>query len=209
MNKKIILGAGAALAAVLASSPAMAVTNFTSNFDSVSVPSGSFITINSIEGWTAGSKGGIEVQNHAAGTPYSNPNLVELDTFENSSMFRYIDAGIYTLTFMYSARPGVAAGSNIIDLFLGNAATPLLSVTANGTNVTNWVQQTVNFTVNQTTKLTFSAGGTSDSLGGYLDSINLKGTAVPEPATWAMMILGMGAAGAMLRRRRQAAVSFA
>ena len=29
-------------------------------------------------------------------------------------------------------------------------------------------------------------------------------TAVPEPATWAMMILGFGAAGSMIRRRRLA-----
>lgn len=32
---------------------------------------------------------------------------------------------------------------------------------------------------------------------------NISITAVPEPATWAMMILGMGAMGAMLRNRRQ------
>jgi hypothetical protein len=31
---------------------------------------------------------------------------------------------------------------------------------------------------------------------------NIAVTAVPEPATWAMMILGFGAAGAMMRRRR-------
>jgi len=30
------------------------------------------------------------------------------------------------------------------------------------------------------------------------------GTVVPEPATWALMIMGFGAAGAMLRRRRTA-----
>lgn len=28
-------------------------------------------------------------------------------------------------------------------------------------------------------------------------------TAVPEPATWSMMIVGVGAAGGMLRRRRR------
>ena len=39
---------------------------------------------------------------------------------------------------------------------------------------------------------------------GYVVEYRLasKGPAVPEPATWTMMILGFGAAGAMLRRRR-------
>ena len=31
---------------------------------------------------------------------------------------------------------------------------------------------------------------------------NVSGVAVPEPATWAMMIMGFGAAGAMVRRRK-------
>lgn len=34
-------------------------------------------------------------------------------------------------------------------------------------------------------------------------------SAVPEPATWAMMIFGFGAVGASMRRRRKVAVSFA
>lgn len=34
-----------------------------------------------------------------------------------------------------------------------------------------------------------------------------NGAAVPEPASWALMILGFGAAGAVLRRRRGAAVA--
>ena len=44
------------------------------------------------------------------------------------------------------------------------------------------------------------------ALGGqnYLIS-NLTTTAVPEPATWAMMIIGMGGLGAVLRRRRATA----
>ncbi len=39
---------------------------------------------------------------------------------------------------------------------------------------------------------------------GYLDatfSVTIAATAVPEPTSWALMILGMGAAGCMLRRR--------
>ena len=50
----------------------------------------------------------------------------------------------------------------------------------------------------------FSAIGTNDSLGGYIDNITIS--AVPEPATWAMMIIGFASAGSMVRsaRRKQA-----
>ena len=35
-------------------------------------------------------------------------------------------------------------------------------------------------------------------------SVDINGGAVPEPATWAMMIIGFGAAGSMIRRRKVA-----
>jgi len=40
-----------------------------------------------------------------------------------------------------------------------------------------------------------------------LDDMSFDGAAVPEPSTWALMILGFGTAGAMLRRRRLAIAS--
>ena len=54
---------------------------------------------------------------------------------------------------------------------------------------------------------TFSARlssiNSNDNVGAIADNLNLSSTgAVPEPATWAMMILGFGAAGSMIRRRR-------
>jgi hypothetical protein len=39
--------------------------------------------------------------------------------------------------------------------------------------------------------------------GGVVITAVLPGAVVPEPATWALMITGFGAAGAMLRRRRR------
>jgi PEP-CTERM motif len=44
----------------------------------------------------------------------------------------------------------------------------------------------------------FSAGGSASFAA---DSVNLPG--VPEPATWSLMILGFGGAGALLRNRRR------
>ena len=52
----------------------------------------------------------------------------------------------------------------------------------------------------------FWFGNNNDSADGYrLDSISVA--AVPEPATWALMIAGFGLAGAALRRRRVAALA--
>lgn len=46
-------------------------------------------------------------------------------------------------------------------------------------------------------------GGTTGTVGAR-DAFLLIQTAVPEPATWAMMIMGFGAMGAVMRRRRLA-----
>ncbi|WP_293898736.1 PEPxxWA-CTERM sorting domain-containing protein [Phenylobacterium sp.] len=53
--------------------------------------------------------------------------------------------------------------------------------------------------------LTFLSKGTPNGQPpiAALDGVSLTGS-VPEPATWAMMLLGLGGAGAMLRRRRAA-----
>jgi PEP-CTERM motif-containing protein len=43
-------------------------------------------------------------------------------------------------------------------------------------------------------------GDRTDNVGGA--SLRISAVGVPEPSTWALMILGFGAAGAVLRRRR-------
>jgi hypothetical protein len=72
---------------------------------------------------------------------------------------------------------------------------------------------TMFFTAVGAESLTFSfSTGSNDNVGPILDNVSLDiaapGAAVPEPATWAMMIGGFALAGAAMRRR-QTAVRFA
>lgn len=55
---------------------------------------------------------------------------------------------------------------------------------------------TYTFSPNTVKSLTFSSTQNS------FEFDNLSGVSVPEPASWALMIMGFGAAGAMMRRRK-------
>ena len=74
-----------------------------------------------------------------------------------------------------------------------------------------WRTASMNFVAGGSTQtLSFLAQGTPNGLPPslLLDNVSLT-AAVPEPATWGMMIVGFGAMGATLRRRRTATtVSF-
>ncbi|HEU4650591.1 MAG TPA: PEPxxWA-CTERM sorting domain-containing protein [Croceibacterium sp.] len=199
--------AAVALVALAISAPASA-TDFFDDWEDTDFGSGpGFTILQTYSGWnnTTGAPGsGIEIQyNNVAGLAHSGENLVELDSNLNSTMTfgTPLDAGVYTLSFWYSDRPGVGAASNGIGVLL-NASSILSVLGGNGGNGTNWILQTVNFTANAGDTLSFTALGTSDSYGGYIDDVRLSG-AVPEPATWAMLIFGFGAIGSVLRRSRR------
>ena len=209
--KKFLIGT-AVMAATLASPASAATEIFFSTFEDaygLNNPSG-YAIIDSTGVWTkeAGTSG-IEVQfDNTGGAPYdaSSKVKVELDSNSNSGMYYTIqNAGVYTLSFLFSPRPNVAPGSNLIDLLVGN--TVIGSYTGGSFPSTVWSQNTVQFTAQAGQKLIFRAGGTSDSLGGYLDNIKLEQvSAVPEPATWMMMLFGFGLVGFSMRRRQKNSV---
>jgi hypothetical protein len=208
-DMKMILKSGL-LAAALTSAmafggAAQATVILFSNFDSVVSPAPttrSTRTVRFADGWTATSPLGIELQfNNAAGQPFSGIALVELDTTANSGMFLNLARGHYQVSYHYSPRPNQSTATNGITLLDGTRL--LDSVTGQGGGATVWQKRTVDF-FTLGGPLSFNAVGTSNRLGGYLDDITVSSVAVPEPASWAMLIGGFGLIGIASRRQRRA-----
>lgn len=113
----------------------------------------------------------------------------------------------YQLTFNWGAaqlanRTGPTTEQLHIQFGSSAADTAILAIGSQG--FSGWQTATMLFTatgVSQT--LSFLSVGTPEGLPpmAVLDGVSL--TAVPEPTTWAMMLVGFGGLGAIIRRRRQ------
>jgi hypothetical protein len=154
---------------------------------------------NSIIGWNGTPN--IEVRDSVAGNAQQGSNYVELDTNNNSGMFQTVTGiGWYELSFWYSARTNVAAGSNGLAFTFGSLSGQVLANTAGSPSGNVWQQYTGLVLLNGATSLMFHATGKSDSLGGSLDNVSV--TAVPEPESYAMMLAGLALMGTIARRRK-------
>jgi hypothetical protein len=111
--------------------------------------------------------------------------------------FANFGAGTYTLKFQLGGNAR-GAPSQTTRILLGDFSVDILL--ASGDPLANY-----SFTFATTGgQLIFRELGPSNQQGNILDDVSLAN--VPEPATWAMMILGFGAAGSMIRRRKVALV---
>jgi hypothetical protein len=91
---------------------------------------------------------------------------------------------------------------------LGNQSFTTPTVTNANHGFTDWQQQSFTFTAtNASEMLSFLAHGTPNGEPPFslLDGVSMS--AAPEPASWAMMIVGFGAVGATMRRRKLANVA--
>jgi len=161
------------------SNHAFSVTELVTNgsFESPNIPTGTFSIFASIPGWSTTFGGGIEIQDNVAGAPAvgAGDQFVELDSTSNSGMAQTLStaAGVqYQLSFIYSPRPGVGSTSNVIEVYWnGNQ---IDSITGAGTGSTVWMPKSYQVTATgSSTVLEFRAAGTSDSLGGYIDTVSV------------------------------------
>lgn len=210
MNK-LVLAAAALVAPVSAN--AAVFTN--GSFETASVnPGGGFLSLGAgntnIAGWTVGS-GGVDYIG-SYWQPAQGARSIDLSLVSNGSISQTFDtlSGVaYNVRFFLSGNPD---GPPVIKLADVQATdNPLASYafdrTGNSRPNMLWKPYIYKFTATGTsTTLTFT-GGSGTAFGAALDNVSVA--AVPEPATWAMMILGFGFAGFAMRRRQAVRVSFA
>lgn len=116
-----------------------------------------------------------------------------------SQTFNSVLGGLYTLTFDLGA---FGAGTNTVDV-TAQGVTQSFVVGPNNNADTTFHGQSINFTgLGGLQTVAFTVATVSDNTDALLDNAALTGPAgVPEPAAWALLILGFGGTGAMLRRR--------
>ncbi len=223
MNKKLAL---AALLSIGATSPAMAQNLLVNGgFDGDNVPTGGYVVYNAGDtigggGWTVLGAGGNSSLN--AHTAYVEPgvafvsqagaNALDLTGAGNTGPLDGIIQTVATTVgqaYLLSFYVGNADGNgnyllpSSLTLSIGGG-TPVTYTNSDITAGTiNWKYFSTSFVASSSsTSIQFNnATAIGDNYAG-LDTVVLS--AVPEPATWAMMIAGFGIVGGAMRRQRKA-----
>jgi len=220
MKELLIAAAAAALAGALAASPAAAVETVLDFNGDICGPnpcgSGSIIE------QSYGDGTGVDVSYASFFHPSGDPNQPYLrywttgyGDLEGVVWGGNNPANFFSrITFTALAGYEISLRSFDIATFVGSSPqSPVLIESLGGTDILAGDVDTLfpihnHVTVNSayfTDGIVLNWGPDGFNVG--LDNITfdvraISGTTVPEPATWAMMILGLGAAGSLIRRRR-------
>jgi hypothetical protein len=112
----------------------------------------------------------------------------------------------YTLSFALGASTlynGTHGGSSLTASATGTSllASQAFSLVPTGTN--SWATEALSFTANSTSTTIEFLGDSSQVNSRYIGLDNVSVSSVPEPSTWAMMILGFCGLGFVAYRRKQ------
>ena len=213
--QRVIFGLGALAAAAL-SLPAAAATQISDgSFESqaATVASDCYFDAACPAGaWTGTGNAGLQDETNTNWPGQLTPDGAKYafiqTTGELEQTFTALDSGTYTLSWLSAGRPaGCCGGDQDYEVRLNDALLATVSTTTGQPFVT---ETTGPFTLASGTAYTLKFQGL-DTAGGdntaFIDAVALNplgatGPGVPEPAAWALMILGVGGAGAVLRRRR-------
>ena len=219
----------AASAAITMATPASAATVFTDGFEGDDPD----LTVTTLDNWTVTQGVSVDVVGasnvYSIGvTLPASGNVVDLDgtpgpaTITSIQNFLFNAGDLVTFSFdVGGAQRGSVADNFQAILFLdpslvsgltgtgltsaglgSNAGSVFSSVSIPGS--TAFTTSSISFIATGAGTIRMAFGTTSaDNIGPLLDNVRLDVSAVPEPATWAMMLLGLGFVGGAMRARRR------
>lgn len=167
------------------------------NYGGTSFP-GWTVTVNNVDivsqvsGWPAGAADGVQYLDLVG---YGSTGGI-------AQSFATAIGQTYNLSFEYANNPGASSAAALVAVLGAPGISSVFSHSISTTNDLGWTTFTGSFVANSTTSLlafTNTVGG--GNAGVLLDAVNVT-AAVPEPATWAMMILGFVGVGFVAYRRR-------
>jgi hypothetical protein len=162
-----------------------------------------------LPGWTV-DFGNVDITTNASGwsPAYQGNDSLDIngwDAGQISQSFNDVVGQTYTVSFAYSRNAAGAPDPATADITVGGQTVHVSSPNdpSQFGTVGGMLWKTDSFTFigagHDSIVLTATVPGNG---GVFFDGISVNGQAVPEPASWALMIGGFGMAGAMLRRRR-------
>jgi choice-of-anchor C domain-containing protein len=198
----------AVVAASIGPASAFAATNLVTdgNFNSPGC-SGGFCTVNSPStfdngAWTV-TGGSVDLIGSYWQAPPTGGGSVDLDGNSPGGISQSLSlaAGSYTLTFYLSGNPDGGSSTKTVDVTVGNVSELLTFTTGSNSGTSmNYVPESLTFWTSGPTTLYFASADESGPYGPVVGGVSV--TAVPEPATWAMMLAGFAGFAFMGFRRR-------
>lgn len=193
---------------------AQAATLLNGSFESGTNP-GTFTTVaagdTAITGWTVA--GGSVDYIGSYWTAQNGVRSIDLSGNSIGTLAQTINdliAGVtYNVTYWVSKNPDGGAPTRTGTIAVGNSSSTFSYSAVNDRTNMLWESRTFSFLAGGTSgTLSFASDSSGDCcFGPALDNVSIA--AVPEPATWAMMITGFGLVGGAMRRRNAGKLAFA
>ena len=213
MKIKSVLAAAALMSSAAFAQTASAAVNLITNggFEVGAFDPGVFTTVfagsTDITGWTIGPHSVDYIGTYWQAS--EGARSIDLSGNQPGSVAQTITtvAGVtYKVTFDLAGNPDAGPVLKALAVSsVGPSQNFFFNTTGASHGDMNWTASSFTFTANAASTTLMFASATQDAFGPALDNVSVS--AIPEPATWAMMIIGFGAVGAVARRRRLAPVA--